>query len=65
MSTMRLSQQLPGVGQSSVTCVQAQRTFEVQWTIQNTPNPSFRRIDVQVFEGGTSLLKTSTVLGRY
>jgi general secretion pathway protein I len=30
-----------------------------------TPNPSFRRVDAQVFDGAAPVLKLSTVLGRY
>jgi general secretion pathway protein I len=30
-----------------------------------TPNPSFRRVDAQVFENASPILKLSTVMGRY
>jgi len=33
--------------------------------VQTTPNPSFRRVDAQVFLQNTPLLRVSTVLGRY
>lgn len=62
---LRLSQQLPGVGDSRVACLQAERTFDVALTVRTTPNPAFRRVDAQVFEGTTPVLNTTTVLGRY
>ena len=62
---MRLSQQLPGVGNSRVSCPQADRTFEVALTVRGTPNPSFRRVDAQVFDAQTPILRISTVMGRY
>lgn len=62
---MRLSQQLPGVGNSRVSCAQADRTFEVALTVRGTPNPSFRRVDAQVFDAQTPILRISTVIGRY
>ena len=65
LNTLRLSRQLPGVGDSSVTCVQAQQTLRVQLSVRPTPNPSFRRVDAQVFDGATPLLNVSTVIGRF
>ena len=62
---LRLSQQLPGVGDTRVPCVQAERNFEVALTIRSTPNPSFRRVDAQVFDAQTPILRVATVLGRY
>ena len=62
---LRLSQQLPGVGDLRVPCPQAERNFEVALTVRTTPNPSFRRVDAQVFEAGTPVLNLTTVLGRY
>ena len=65
LNAMRLSAQMPGIGQGGLTCTQAQRDLEVRWTVQATPNPSFRRVDIQVVEGTTPILKATTVLGRY
>jgi general secretion pathway protein I len=53
---IRLSQQLPGVGNSRVSC---------PLTVRGTPNPSFRRVDAQVFDAQTPILRISTVVGRY
>ena len=30
-----------------------------------TPNPSFRRVDAQVFDGESPVLRLSTIVGRY
>ena len=65
LSKARLSRQMPGVGDSSVTCEQAGITFNVTISVLPTPNPSFRRVDAQVFEGSSPILRISTVLGRY
>ena len=53
------------VGDSTVTCTQAERVFDVTVTVRPTPNPSFSRVDAQVMQGGYSLLRFSTVVGRY
>lgn len=61
----RLSRQMPGVGDSGVVCEQAGRTFNVTVSVAPTPNPNFRRVDAQVFDGTSPVLKLSTVVGRY
>jgi len=33
--------------------------------VRTTPNPSFRRVNAQVFDGATPILSITTVLGRY
>ena len=63
LNGLRLSRQLPGVGDSSVTCVQAQQTLRVQLSVRPTPNPSFRRVDAQVWSQATPILRVTTVLG--
>ncbi len=62
---MRLSKQMPGVGETRVSCEQAGVVFEVAVGVLPTPNPSFRRVDAQVFEGASPVLKLSTVVGRF
>jgi general secretion pathway protein I len=61
----RLSRQMPSVGDSTLTCEQAGRPFTVAMTVRPTPNPSFRRIDAQVLDGDNSILRVSTIIGRY
>ena len=61
----RLSRQLPSVGDSTVTCEQAGRQLTVAVVVRPTPNPSFRRVDAQVLDGSNSILRISTIIGRY
>jgi general secretion pathway protein I len=60
----RLSRQMPGIGDTSVTCDQAGRIFGVTVSVLPTPNPSFRRVDAQVFEDNLPVLRLSTIVGR-
>ena len=46
-------------------CEQAGQAFNVRLRVSPTPNPSFRRVDAQVFAGASPLVRLSTVLGRY
>ena len=62
---LRLSSQLPGMGERSIDCTQAQREMRVALTVRATPNPSFRRVEAQVFEAQTPLIRVQTVIGRY
>ena len=62
---MRLSRQMPSVGDSTQPCEQAGRRLDVRLIVRPTPNPSFRRVDAQVHDGENSILRISTILGRY
>jgi general secretion pathway protein I len=62
---VRLSRQMPGVGESTQDCEQANRNLQVTLSVRPTPNPSFRRVDAQVSDSGTPVLQLSTVVGRY
>lgn len=62
--TMRLSRQMPAVGDSAQSCEQAGRSFTVAMMVRSTPNPSFRRVDAQVLEGSSPVLRLSTIVGR-
>jgi general secretion pathway protein I len=61
----RLSKQMPGIGDTNVSCEQADRAFGVTISVLPTPNPSFRRVDAQVFDGSTPILRLSTIVGRF
>ena len=61
----RLSRQMPSVGESSVTCEQAGRSFDLTLNVQPTPNPSFRRVTARVVQEGNPVLSLSTIVGRY
>ena len=62
---LRLSSQMPAVGDSSIACNQTGRVLQVRLSIRPTPNPSFRRADAQVFAENTPVLSISTIVGRY
>ena len=66
---LRLSRQVPPVGESNSPCTQAGMNLQVNLSVQVTPNPNFRRIDARVVQikaqGTTPLLQLSTVMGRY
>lgn len=60
----RLSAQWLPVGIRESTCTQLGEVYTVRITGSSTPNPNFRRVDVQVLKEDTSLLIVSTVMGR-
>jgi general secretion pathway protein I len=62
---VRLSSQMPAIGDSTLTCDQGNRSFGVTVSVLPTPNPSFRRVDAQVFEEQVPVLRLSTIVGRY
>ena len=62
---LRVSPQFANVGEQSLDCPQAQFKFKVVLTVATTPNPSFRRVDAQVMDAQTPVLRITTVLGRY
>lgn len=61
----RLSKQMPGVGDTTLSCEQAGRVFDVTVSVLPTPNPSFRRVDARVADAGYTVLRLSTVVGRF
>lgn len=65
MFQLRLNAQFTDLGEHTAPCLQAERSMQVVTTVAATPNPSFRRVDVQVAEGATPLLRVSGVIGRY
>ena len=66
---LRLTRQLPGVGDSTSECQQAGRTLQVTLSVVPTPNPNFRRVDAlvesRVEDVDVRLLSLSTIMGRY
>jgi general secretion pathway protein I len=65
LAQVRLSRQLPDVGDTTRPCEQAGRTMDLRLLVQPTPNPVFRRVEAQIFRDQTPLLQLSTVVGRY
>lgn len=62
---VRLSSQMPSIGDTSVSCEQGGQVLAVTVSVAGTPNPSFRRVDAQVFDGETPVLRLSTIVGRF
>lgn len=62
---VRLSRQMPAVGDNTATCEQAGRNLAISLSVQATPNPNFLRVEAQVLDGEARLLSLSTVVGRY
>lgn len=68
---LRLSRQLPDVGERSFSCEQAGVTLFGRLVVNGTPNPSFRKVDALVLrptgdnKEADTLLKLSTLVGRF
>jgi general secretion pathway protein I len=62
---VRLSQQMPPVGDNTIVCEQAGRTLTLRLSVQATPNPNFLRVEAQVLDGELRILALSTLKGRY
>ena len=65
LNAVRLSRQMPSVGDETRSCEQAGRTLDVRLSVRPTPNPNFVRVQAQVSDGEARLLGISTVVGRY
>ena len=46
---LRLARESLEVGQTTTPCAQADVEFECEQTVRSTPNPFFRRVELQVF----------------
>jgi general secretion pathway protein I len=62
---VRLSRQMPAVGDNTTACQQAGRNLGVTLSVRATPNPNFLRVETRVTSEETPLLSLSTVVGRY
>lgn len=65
LSAVRLTRQLPSVGDKQTSCEQAGRNLAVVLTVRATPNLNFRRVDAQVLDDQVPIWRVSTVVGRY
>ena len=63
--SVRLSKQMPAVGDNTTACEQAGRCLSVTLSVRATPNPNFLRVEAGVADQDTPLLALSTVIGRY
>lgn len=62
---VRLSTQMPNVGDSTQACEQGGQAMQVSISVRPTPNPSFRRVDALVLNGNSPVLRLTTIVGRY
>jgi general secretion pathway protein I len=53
------------VGDADFSCEELGVVYSGTIVVRPTPNPSFRRVDAQVFDGRWAVLRLSTVVGRY
>ena len=65
LNALRLARQMPGIGVQTQACVQAGQTLQVRTEVSATPNPSFVRVDAQVFTAQQPVLRLTSILGRY
>ena len=62
---LRLSRQLPGVGQNDFDCEQGGQTLQGTLAVSPTPNPNFRRVEARVRSADQRpLLSLAAVMGR-
>lgn len=60
----RLSKSFLSIGTSSSTCVEAGTSFAVEVDVMPTPNPNFRRVQVDVRDAdGWSAWRVTTIIG--
>jgi general secretion pathway protein I len=62
---VRLSKQMPGVGDTEAPCEQGGRQYRVELTVRPTPNPSFRRVDARVLADSLPVVQLTTIVGRF
>ena len=65
LAAVRLSRQMPAIGDSHAACAEAGREYQVSLQVTPTPNPQFRRVDARVTAGENPVLRLSTIVGRY
>lgn len=62
---LRLSRQLPAMGESDFPCEEAGRVFSGRLSVLATPNPIFRRVDAQVRDGDFVVFRLATIVGSF
>ena len=66
LTNLRLSRQLPGVGDADFACEQLGRSYPGKLLTRPTANPNFRRVEAVISDdSGRPLLTLSTLLARY
>jgi general secretion pathway protein I len=65
LSEIRLAHEWPAVGQRSFECPQGELPLQCEENVFTTPNPSFRRVEVSVFDtrdGARRIIKLAQVV---
>ncbi|MDO8301229.1 type II secretion system minor pseudopilin GspI [Lacisediminimonas sp.] len=65
LSQIRLAHEWPAVGQRSFECPQGELPLQCEENVYTTPNPSFRRVEVSVFDnrdGARRIIKLAQVV---
>jgi general secretion pathway protein I len=62
---LRLQRSLPGLGVRQSGCEQSGQWLDVERSVLATPNPRFRRVDVQVRQDGHTLLRVVSLVGAW
>ncbi len=65
LTQIRLAHEWPAVGQRSFACPQGDLPLQCEENVYTTPNPSFRRVEVSVFDardGGRRIIKLAQVV---
>lgn len=62
---LRLSRQLPALGEADFPCEQAGRVLGGRLSVFPTPNPVFRRVEAQVRDGDFVVVRIATIAGSF
>ena len=62
---IRLTRQLPPVGDADFPCEQAGRSFKGGLSVLPTPNPNFRRVEARIKDGDFTVFRLATVFGSF
>lgn len=66
LTELRLTQQFPDIGEAPLSCEQLGRSYGGLQRVSPTPNPNFRRVDVDITDAeGRPVLSLSTIMGRF
>lgn len=59
---IRLAHEYPPVGKRSTDCPQGELRFVCEETVETTPNPNFRKVEVSVYQDATLQRKITTLV---
>lgn len=59
---IRLAHEYPAIGKRSSDCPQGELKFVCEETVETTPNPNFRKVEVTVYENANLQRKITTLV---